>query len=253
MECANGIFAERRTARIAGLWYLLLAAGSGASWFYMAGIIVEGDAIATTRNILATGTAYLASILGSIVGQIGFILLALTLYRLLRKTSEAQARLMLAFVLVAVPIMFVNIVFQAGAYLLLDRAGFLGAFSEAQQKALAMLLVHLHVVGLHVVDVFWGLWLLPLGLLVYRSGLFPGILAILLLASGGAYVLDSLSYLVAPGVFSVLERYLSIPEAAGEMAMLFWLLIKGVKARRTGGAGPDVPANLNGPCPGTGK
>lgn len=239
MERASGLKEQKRTARMAGLWYLLLAVGSGSTWFYSSRTYVEGGAAATARNILATGPVCLATVVGGIVGTIAFVLLALALFRLLRKTGETQARLMLAFVVVAVPIMVVNIIFQAGAYLLLGRAGFMGIFPEAQRTALAMLLVHLNVVGHNIAGCYFGLWLIPFGRLAYRSGLFPRALAILLFVSGGAYVLGSLSYLAAPGVFAVLERNLSIPEAAGEMAMLFWLLIRGVKAGEPSAALPN--------------
>lgn len=230
---------EKRAARTAGLWYLLLAAGSGYSWFQMAGIYVEGDAAATAHRILAAGPAYLASIAGSIVGQVGFLLLALALYRLLKPTSEPTARLMLAFVLAAVPIMFANIILQAGAYTVLNRAGYLSAFSGGQATALAMLLVQLHIVGVHIVEVFWGLWLIPFGRLADRSGLFPKILVYLLYASGGAYVAGSLTHLLSPTLFAAVDPYLSLLEAAGEIPMILWLMVKGVKSRK-----PDaVPAS----------
>ena len=253
MGSFDGIQTERRTARIAGLWYLLLAAGSGYSWFYMAAAYVEGDAAATTAKILATGSGYLASIAGSVVGQVGFLLLALALYRLFRRTSEPQARLLASFVMVSVPIMFANIVFQAGAYALLTRADFLNVFAASQAKALAMVLVQLHIVGVHIVEVFWGLWLFPFARLAYRSGLFPRILAVLLAVSGGAYVVCSASYLLVPNAFAILERYLSLLEAAGEIPMLVWLLSVGVKACRTGAGGPRVPVGVNELCPGLGE
>ena len=88
--------------------------------------------------------------------------------------------------------------------------------------------LHFNMIGVHVVEIFWGLWLFPLGYLVYQSKFIPGIIAFLLLISGGGYLAGSLTSLVFPGFYAVIQRYLSIPESLGELVMLFWLLIKGV-------------------------
>ena len=94
MSKLNELAENKKTARIAGWWYLVLAIGAGYSWMYITKTFVPGSAASTVQNILTTETQYILSIIGSIVGQIGFIFLALALYRLLKNVNQTQARLM---------------------------------------------------------------------------------------------------------------------------------------------------------------
>ena len=219
---------NKRIARVAGLWYLLLGITSGFSWMYITRIFVAGNAALTVNNILVSEPQYLIAIISSIIGQISFIFLVLALYHLLRHVNELQARLMLTLVVVSVPIMFINILFQTGALAVLRRADYLQVLSADQLSSLAMLFINLNLIGVHIAGIFWGLWLLPFGYLVYKSKYFPNILAVLLIISGVSYLIGSLTSLIIPEVYVVIEKFLSLPEAIGELAMIFWLLIKGI-------------------------
>jgi hypothetical protein len=227
---------NKRIARVAGLWYLLLGITSGFSWMYITKVFVTGNATLTAHNILATESQYLVAIISSIIGQISFIFLVLALYRLLKKVNEVQARLMLTLVLISVPIMFINIFFQTGAFVILSRADYLKVFTADQISALATMFVSLNITGVHTVEIFWGLWLFPFSYLVYKSNFFPKVLALLLAISGAGYLVGSITSLLIPGFFALIQSYLSIPEASGELVMVFWLLIKGVTM-------PDNKAN----------
>ena len=99
MSQLNEVNENKKTARIAGLWYLVLAIGSGYSWMYITKTFVLGSAVLTVQNILATEPQYIISIICSIVGQIGFIFLALALYRLFKNVNQTQAKLMLTLVI----------------------------------------------------------------------------------------------------------------------------------------------------------
>lgn len=219
---------KKKTARIAGLWYLVLAIGAGYSWMYITKTYVSDSAVLTVKNILATENQYIISIICNIVGQIGFIFLALTLYRLFKNVNQIQARLMLTLVLISVSIMFVNIIFQTGALVFLNRTNYFSAFSGEQIDELTALFLDFNIIGVYVVDIFWGLWLFPLAYLTYKSNFFPKIIAYVLAISGTGYIVDSLSFIINPEVHAVLKNYLSVPEALGEVIMLLWLLIKGV-------------------------
>jgi len=228
MSQLNEMSENKRTARIAGLWYLVLAIGSAYSWLYITKTLVLESAVLTVKNIYTTENQYIISIICSIVGQIGFMFLALALYRLFKKVNQAQARLMLALVFISVSVMFLNIIFQTSALVFLTRTNYFIAFTGAQIAELATMFLHLNMIGVYVVDIFWGLWLFPLAYLTYQSNFFPKIIAIVLVISGLGYIVDSLSFLINQEVHTMLRNYLSIPEALGEMTMLLWLLIKGV-------------------------
>lgn len=228
MSKINEVNENKRTARIAGLWYLVLAIGAGYSWMYITKTFVLDSAALTVQNILATENQYIISIICSVVGQIGFIFAALALYRLFKNVNLTQARLMLSLVLISVAIMFVNIIFQTGALVFLNRTNYFTAFSTEQISEISTLFLHLNIIGVYVVDIFWGLWLFPLAYLTYRSNFFPKIIAFVLVISGVGYITDSLSFIINQEVHTVLRNYLSYPEALGEVVMLLWLLIKGV-------------------------
>ena len=135
---------------------------------------------------------------------------------------------MLTLVLISVSVMFVNIIFQTSSLILLHKPNYFNAFTDIQISELATMFLHLNIIGVYIVDIFWGLWLFPLAFLTYKSNLFPKIIAIVLVISGIGYIVDSLSFIINQDIHSVLRNYLSIPEALGEVVMLFWLLIIGV-------------------------
>jgi len=224
----SGLIENKRIARIAGLWYLLLAIGSGYSWMYISKTFIIDSSTLTVENILNTQNQYITSIIFSIVGQIAFTFLALTLYRLFKTVNLIQARLMLTLVIISVSIMFVNIIFHTLPIVLLNNPGYLKGFSGTQISDLATMFLHLNIVGVYIVDIFWGLWLFPLAVLTYQSNLFPKIIAIVLVISGIGYLVDSLSFIIDQNIHNMLRNYLSLPEALGEVVMLLWLLIIGV-------------------------
>ena len=100
---------------------------------------------------------------------------------------------MVAFVLVSVPIMFTSTIFQTGALVILDRAENFTMISPKQISELVTLFLHLSIMSVYTVDIFWGLWLFPLAYLVYKSNFFPKLIAFALVISDIGYVLDSIS------------------------------------------------------------
>jgi hypothetical protein len=148
--------------------------------------------------------------------------LVLALYRLLKGVNPHQASLMVALVLVAVPIAFLNMLNPLAALLLLSGAGFLTVFEPHQLHALAMVFLNLQEYGTMIVEIFWGLWLFPFGWLVFKSGFFPKIMGILLIIACFGYLVHSFTFLL----------YVAAPEAIGELSMVLWLLIKGVNVQQ---------------------
>ena len=143
-----------------------------------------GDAAATAARIRASEALFRLGIAGGIVGDVIFILVALALYRLFERVDRHQALLMATLALTSVPITFLNRVSQIAALVLLGDADFLKVFDPPQREALAMLFLRLYSQGILIVEVFWGLWLIPFGILVWRSGFLPRILGVLLNVAG---------------------------------------------------------------------
>jgi hypothetical protein len=219
----------RKTARIAGTLYLLSAATAGVPLLFVpSALIVSDNAAATANNILASEIVFRACIVSELVGAILFVFLVRTLYRLLTGVDKTYSSLMVTLVLVSVPITSLNVLNDIVALTLLHGAKFLSVFDQPQRDALAMLFLGLHGDGINLANIFNGLWLVPFGILVMRSGFIPRILGILLIADCCALVAVSLTALLLPAYLDIVNRVAILPEL-GELWMMAWLLIKGVR------------------------
>jgi hypothetical protein len=159
------------------------------------------------------------------------IFLVLALYRLFEAVSQKYAVLMVILgALVSVPIVFLNVLNEIGALVLVSGADFLAVFERAQLDAMAYLFLRLHEQGLIVASVFWGLWLFPFGILVIRSGFIPRILGVLMMIAGVGYLASSLASLVLPRYADAVGQ-VAMVLYFGELPFMFWLLIRGVRLR----------------------
>jgi hypothetical protein len=132
--------------------------------------------------------------------------------------------------LVSVPIVFVNVLNNIAALVLVSGADFLSVFEKPQLDALAYLFLRLHSQGITVASIFWGLWLFPFGMLVIRSGFIPRLLGILLMIAGVAYLASAFATLFLPQ-YAPLVSQIALPLEVGELPIIFWLLIWGAKTR----------------------
>jgi hypothetical protein len=218
-----------KAARIAGAVYLSMVITAPFSLIYVPGkLIVRGNAAATAENILAHETMFRLSILGDLVGQVIFICLAIALYRLLSGVNKTWAGLMVAFVLVSAAVGFLDTLNNIAALVLFRGGEFLTVFDKGQRDALGMLFIRLHSQGILIDEIFWGLWLFPFGLLVFRSGFLPRFLGVWLMINCFGYVALSATALFFPDYYEAAFRY-SQPVLFGELAIMLWLLIKGAK------------------------
>jgi len=222
---------RHRTARVAGLLYLIvIATGIFGLMYVPSRTIVYGDAVATADRIARSPTLFRLGILSSLVCEVAFVLLALALSRLLRNVSRTSASLMVSLVVVAVPIAFFNEANRLAALLVSTHPAFLAPLAADEQSSLAMLFVHLYdEVGL-MVGILWGLWLLPFGYLAFKSGFMPRTLGILLIVAGACILADSLTFLIVPELHPVVSDVVGLPSAAGELAAMLWLLLKGARS-----------------------
>lgn len=224
---------RKKPARITGLLYLLMAVASALGLLYVPSrIIVTGNAALTASNILASESLFRIGIMSGLIGQICFIFLVLALYNLLKEVNKTHARLMVALVIAAVPIMFINSLIQMGALIVLSGADYLKAFSADQLHALAMLFINLYNYGTFIVGIFWGLWLYPFGYLVYKSRFLPKILGILLIINCFSYLVDSFTFLLIPSYHDIVSKFTVAPMSIGEFSIILWLLIRGVKDQK---------------------
>ena len=219
----------KRTARIAGLLYLVNAITGFFSIVYVPSrLIVYGDAAATAANILASERLFRIGIVSELICAVEFLFLVWVLYRLLGGVNKTQASLMVILGVAFVPIMCVNVLNDIAALTLLRGADFLSVFDKRQLEAMAMLFLDLHRYGF-VVGWIFGMWLFPFGLLVFKSGFLPRIIGVLLIAAGFGYLADCLTPLLLPSYANVVGRFAGIALTLGEPSIILWLLIKGAR------------------------
>jgi hypothetical protein len=219
----------KKTARIAGLLYLIMVLFMVFGLRYVPlNLIVPGDAATTANNIMTSEGLFRSGIVSFLIGQTVFILLVLVLYKLLKPVNKNHALLMVIFVLVGVPIAMLNTLNQFAALLLLSGADYLTAFGADQLHAQVMLFLDLYEYGIHIAMIFWGLWLFPLGYLVYKSSYLPRILGVLLMIGCFGNLIDVVTFFLFPNFDVTISLYTGY----GEFLLLLWLLIKGVNVEQ---------------------
>jgi hypothetical protein len=219
----------KKAARVAGLLYLVACIPAPFSLIYVPNtLIVPGNATATANKILASETMFRLGMAGEVITAIAFIFAVLALYRLFQGVNKRHASLMVTLFAISIPISCLNVLNEIAALILLRGADFLSVFTRPQLDALAMVFLRLHSYGFVVAAIFWGLWLFPFGVLVYRSGFLPRILGVWLIINCFAYVIPSFTALLLPQYRDVVTR-IALPFLLGEAAIVLWLLIKGTR------------------------
>ena len=225
-----------KAARVAGAVYLSLVLTAPFSLLYVPGkLIVRGNAAATASNILAHETLFRLCIVSDLLSSVIFICLGLALYRLLSGVNKTWAGAMVALVLVSAAVGFLNVLNYVAALTLFHGAEFLAAFETPQRYALGMLFLRLHGQGEMMNEIFWGLWLFPFGLLVFRSGFLPRFLGVWLMIACFVWVALSLTALLFPPYYEAAFK-MAQPVLFAELAIMLWLLIKGAKVPTLPGA-----------------
>lgn len=220
----------RNLARWAGLLYGTASSLAPFAYLYVPNrLVVQGDALATADRVRASEGLLRAAIGAELYGVTILLFATLALYELFKRVDPRTAAVMAAMMLVSVPISYVNVLNHAAPLVLLKSPAIAAVLDPGQIAALVTLFMRLHNYGLVVNQIFWGLWLIPIGILVLRSGFFPRWLAWPLFAAGTGYVLHSLGGLLLPESQRWMTEYLQIL-GAGEMPFFaFYLLIWGVR------------------------
>jgi len=217
------------TARLAGLLYFLLTIQAPIALLYVPShILVNGNPAATNTNILTHEFMFRLSIVSQLASAVIFLYLAFVLYRLFKNVNQFQAGLLVAFVLAQVITTFVFETFNFTA-LMIAKDQILVTLQPDIKQNLVMLLLKMHGYGITIQEIFWGFWLLPFGLLVYKSGFIPKIFSYCLVFGFVCWVADSVTFILFPAYHSIVADIVMKAGWIGEMPILFWLLIKGVR------------------------
>jgi hypothetical protein len=233
----------KRLARIAGVFYLLLGVFGGfAQGFLYPRLYVAGDATATAANLTSNPDLVRFGVVADLLGQIFFVLVALALYMLLKHVNVGVARAMVALVIIAAAITSLNVVFELGGLQIATGAVDASSLGAEGSNALVLLMLDAQRHGILVAQLFFGLWLTPLAYLAYKSGLFPKVLAIVLVLATVSYLIDLFVAFLLPEVSAGIHPYFGIMPAVAEIGMVLFLLIVGVLSPRVAPLREEVRA-----------
>ncbi|HKW89065.1 MAG TPA: DUF4386 domain-containing protein [Candidatus Acidoferrales bacterium] len=219
---------SRNPGRVAGLWYLLLVLIGPVRLIYIPSkLFVTGNATATAGNIAAHQRLFSFGIVADMAGAIVLIFLVMAFYRLFKSVDQNLTVLVVIFGGVMPALLyFVNIAHDFAALAVVRSGDFLSAFDKPQRDALAFLFLRMHDYQNVAAEILWGVWLLPLAVLVYKSRFLPRFLGVWLIINGIAYVMLSFTSVLAPQYQDRFFAY-SQPALFGEVALMLWLVIKG--------------------------
>lgn len=221
-----------KNARIAGLLYLLLTLSAPLRLIYIPNtLFVTGNATATAANIASHAWLFRLGIASDVFTGAISLFLTVALYRLFKHVNKHYALLMLILGLMDTPLYFFNVLNDSAALILVQGANLLSAFDQPQRDALTMLFLRMHGQAVIAAQVFWGLWLFPLAILVIRSGFMPRFLGVWLVINGFAYLALSITGLLFPSHQDAVAQ-IAFPCQLGEIAFMLWLLIMGARPRR---------------------
>ena len=231
----------KRLARLAGVLYLLVGIFGGfAQGFVEPKMYVAGDAAKTAANVVANSELVRLGVVADLLDPTIFVFLALLLYVLLKHVNQSVARAMLVLVVISAAIECLNTVFEFEGLQVATSGAYATALGASGSNALVLLLLDTQHFGLLIAQIFFGLWLAPLGYLAYRSGLFSKPLGVVLVVGAACYLVDLLSLFLVPDFGKAIHGLVTIPSAIAEIWMVGYLLVVGV--RNPKGAGPAPAA-----------
>lgn len=173
----------------------------------------------TASNIANNTRLFRLGIASSLITQLLFIIIPFFLYQLFKNSDRITSLLMLVLAITSVPITMYN---ETNKLIALDLV-------DKPNELMEILDIYHH--GMNISNIFWGLWLFPLGWLVYKSEFFPKLIGISLFFGGLGYIISSFLNILFPD-FNRLNTILEIL-TLGELIFIAWFVIKGLNYKRT--------------------
>jgi hypothetical protein len=216
------------TARLTGLFYLVLAVAGIAEFGIIRGqLYVAGDPSATLANLAGHAPLARLGVAADLTGVLAQALAALWFYRLFRDEDRFAAGAIAAFGLVNAVVILVATVFSSAA---LTVAGSAALAPGGAQAATVQLLYQLNGAAWSLGGLFFGLWLIPMGFTVVTCRLMPALLGWVLMIGGVGYIISTYVAQLLPDAPATLAAALTLAATAGELWMIGYLLVFGIRA-----------------------
>lgn len=226
--------------RVAGLVYLFVILTGVFSIAYVPGQLVDyRDGAATMARLAADPGLYRAGLAAGMACYLAYLLLPLALYPVLADSHRGLAGLMVILAVCGALLSLINLGHKFDVLALISQRPGLASLTAADVQGQVMLALTRYNQGLVLAQLFWGTWLIPLGLLGLRSGVLPRGLGVLLVVGGIAYVFHSFAWTAFAGYAQgALARYVTTPASLAEIGTCLWLLF--ARARPGGGGSPGA-------------
>lgn len=220
---------NKNLARIAGLCYLIvIATGLFSEVFVRQALRVSNDALATAHNIQTNEMIFRWGFVADLINFVVGLPTVLIIYFLFKRTNKLLLQIAVASVIIQTAIIGVNLLNQISPLLILSNDNYLKAFQPDQLATLSLLSLNIQAQGYAIGLVFFGVYCLIVGYVIYKSNSLPKILGILYAIAGLCYLVNSFTMFLSRGFENPLFVYLAIPIFIGELSLCLWLLIKGI-------------------------
>jgi len=217
----------RPKARITGVVYLLYFLTAVLGVFLIRGLVVSGDAAATANNLLAHERLFRLSVAVGLIGTALYIAVTVLFYRLFKPVNTTVSLLAAFFSLVGCAIQAFGSLFQVAPLVVLEGSPYLSVFEVEQLQAVALMFIKLNVEAAYIYLVFFGLFNLLIGYLIFKSTFLPRILGVLMALSGLGWLM-----FLSPSIANYVLTYIEVVGVIAEASLMLWLLVKGVKVER---------------------
>ena len=207
-------------ARLTGFAYFLLMPTGFFGIMYISSLMVDGDMLKSLANIKENITMVRLSVATSLLLSLIQITLVLMMYKLFRIVNEIAARILVLSVILWIPITMLNEMNIGAALYIINNANI--------ADEMAIIFIEMREYAIMIAGIFWGIWLVPLGYLIYKSDFIPKIIGVALFFGAFGYIVDSFVFIIAPE----LELELAIYLFPGEIMTMLWLLIMGVNEQK---------------------
>ncbi|MDO5981370.1 DUF4386 domain-containing protein [Flavivirga spongiicola] len=222
--------AYKNTGRLAGfLLLILILTGIFAEFFVRQNLYVNNDPIATTQNIIENQGLFRLGFVSDLVMSTVFFFYAYILYRIFKPVNKNISLLLLLCVVISVAMFCQNALYQFSVLELLINRGYSEAFIPEQLQVLSMFFQNIHTKGYYVNQIFFGMYLFPLGYLIFKSGLVPKIIGVFLMLGCIGDLVSFFDYFLFPDHESILINNITLPADIGEFSLCLWLLFMGVR------------------------
>jgi hypothetical protein len=222
---------NNRAVRMAAalFFFLCVPLSVWESNYVHAKILVAQDPVATATNLLANEFIFRASIVSHIMGTVIFLIMVLLFYNVFRHVDKQLARFMIIPIIAQFTIVFIMEVVNFTALMMLksEPRATLDVFS---QQEVAYFLLRIHRLAFGADKIIFGLFFIPFGILVFRSGFAPRLIGILILIGGVGYVADTCLYILLQRTDYLTVQSIKLLSSASYSLGLLWFLIRGVQS-----------------------